>query len=61
MSTLCEELQLQPTVFYHWLKQFFENGAADFQRPRGSSRMREQERIVALEKKLRTKDRFWRS
>jgi transposase len=56
VSTLCEESQLQPTVFYHWLKQFFENGAAAFQRSRDSSRQREQERIAALEKKLRTKD-----
>src|SRR6266851_6343275 len=56
VSTLCEELQLQPTVFYHWLKQLFENGAVAFQRPRDSSRKHEQERMVALEKKLRTKD-----
>jgi transposase-like protein len=56
VSTLCEEHQLQPTVFYHWLKQFFENGAAAFQHPRDSSRKREQERIAALEAKLRTKD-----
>ena len=56
VSTLCEELQLRPTVFYHWLKQFFANGAAAFLRPRDSSRNREQERIAALEKKLRTKD-----
>ena len=56
VSSLCEEFQLQPTVFYPWLKQFFENGAVAFQRPRASSRKREQERIAALEKKLRTKD-----
>jgi transposase-like protein len=56
VSTLCEELQLRPTVFCHWLEQFFENGAAAFQRPWDSSRKREQERIAALEKKLRTKD-----
>ena len=56
VSTLCEELQLQPTLFYHWLKQFFENGAATFLHSRGSSRKCEQERITTLEKKLRTKD-----
>ena len=27
VSTLCRELQLQPTVFYRWLKVFFQNGA----------------------------------
>ena len=30
VSTLCDEHQLHPTVFYRWLKQFFENGAAAF-------------------------------
>jgi transposase len=37
VSDLCEELGLQPTVFYRWQKEFFENGAAAFQtteRPR---------------------------
>ena len=56
VSTLCEELQLQPTVFYHWLKQFFENGAAAFQRQRDTSSKRQQQRIAALEQKLRTKN-----
>lgn len=28
VSELCEELGLQPTVFYRWQKEFFENGAA---------------------------------
>lgn len=28
VSTLCDEHQVHPTVFYRWLKQFFENGAA---------------------------------
>ncbi len=27
----CDELGLQPTVFYRWQKEFFENGAAAFQ------------------------------
>ena len=30
VSTLCDELTLQPTVFYRWQKEFFENGAALF-------------------------------
>jgi len=32
VSDLCDELALNPTVFYGWQKQFFENGAAAFQR-----------------------------
>jgi transposase len=31
ISNLCDELGLQPTVFYRWQKEFFENGAAAFQ------------------------------
>jgi len=27
ISDLCDELGLQPTVFYRWQKEFFENGA----------------------------------
>ena len=53
VSTLCEELQLQPTVFYHWLKQLFENGAVAFQRPRDSSRKHEQERMAEAQTTLR--------
>ena len=30
ISKLCDELGLQPTVFYRWQKEFFENGAAAF-------------------------------
>jgi len=56
VSTLCEELQLQPSIFYHWLKQFFENGAAAFQHQRDSSQKRDQQRMAALEQKLRTKN-----
>jgi transposase len=32
LSEVCERHQLQPTVFYAWQKQFFENGAAAFER-----------------------------
>jgi bacillopeptidase F (M6 metalloprotease family) len=28
---LCEELGLQPTVFCHWQKEFFEHGSAAFE------------------------------
>jgi transposase len=29
ISDLCDEMGLQPTVFYRWQKELFENGAAD--------------------------------
>src|ERR1700738_3597077 len=56
ISDLCEEFGLQPTVFYRWQKEFFENGAAAFQHKGRSNQPAEQERIAYLEKKIQTKD-----
>ena len=55
---LCEELGLQPTVFYRWQKEFFENGASAFQAKERPTRQVEekQQRIEFLEKKVQTKD-----
>jgi transposase len=50
VSDLCEELGLQPTVFYRWQKEFFENGAAAFQSTRRPEHRDEQKRIEFLEK-----------
>ena len=51
VSDLCDQYQLQPTVFYAWQKQFFENAAAFKKEDKGSSR-KELRRIQALEDKL---------
>ena len=56
VSKLCDELGLQPTVFYRWQKEFFENGGAAFEPKRPSNHSAEQERIAYLEKKIQTKD-----
>ncbi len=56
ISKLCDELALQPTVFYRWQKELFENGAAAFQSKTRSNAHPEQERIAYLEKKIQTKD-----
>lgn len=56
VSALCDELGLQPTVFYRWQKEFFENGAAAFQTKHHAERQAEQERIERLEKKIQRKD-----
>ena len=55
ISKLCEVL-LQPTVFYRWQKEFFENGAAAFEQKARPNHSAEQERIAYLEKKIQTKD-----
>ena len=56
VSKLCDELGLQPTVFYRWQKEFFENGAAAFQTKARTNHPAEQERIDYLEKKIQIKD-----
>ena len=56
VSALCDELGLQPTVFYRLQKELFENGAAAFQNHKGSHHQAEQERIEFLEKKIQRKD-----
>ena len=56
ISKLCDELGLQPTVFYRWQKEFFENGAAAFQAKGRTDHQAEQERIAYLEKKIQRKD-----
>jgi transposase len=58
VSDLCEENGLQPTVFYRWQKEFFENGASAFQTKERLSRQIEekQKRIEFLEKKVQRKD-----
>ena len=37
VSDLCDEVGLSPTAFYRWRKEFFENGAAAFQKERQAS------------------------
>ena len=56
VSKLCDELGLQPTVFYRWQKELFENGAAAFQAKARSDHQAEQQRIEFLEKKIQRKD-----
>ncbi len=54
VSDLCDQYHLQPTVFYHWQKQFFENGVAAFTQGKDPKR-KETQRIEHLEEKLRKK------
>lgn len=57
ISDLCDEHQIQPTQFYQWQKQLFENGATAFERKgRAPGPSREERRIQQLEAKLATKN-----
>jgi transposase-like protein len=56
VSDLCDQYNLQPTVFYRWQKEFFENGAAAFDKVRKGAKDQKMRRIENLEKKLQTKN-----
>ena len=60
ISDICDELQLNPNVFYRWQKQFFENGAAAFRKNRKKKEQdqanKDKQRIEHLEKKLNQKN-----
>src|SRR5882724_11696588 len=60
ISKLCDELGLQPTVFYRWQKEFFENGASAFEQKARPNHSAELERIAYPEKKIQTKDEVGR-
>ena len=56
VSDLCDEYGLNPTVFYRWQKEFFENGAAAFERRSDGRERKLQEKVTALTAKLAHKD-----
>jgi transposase-like protein len=57
VSDICDEYGLQPTVFYRWQKQLFEQAAEScFQRSRDSETTRLKRQINELEAKLVKKD-----
>ena len=56
VSDLCDEHQLQPTLFYAWQRTFFENGSAAFERKGKPAESEHLRTIDALRDKLRRKD-----
>lgn len=59
VSQVCDKHGINPTVFYRWQKEFFENGAAAFEkRPkRTDARTRQlQQRAQKLQARLARKD-----
>lgn len=56
VSDLCDEHQLQPSIFYTWQKLFFENGTAAFERKSTSTTRAEERTIAALQEKLQRKN-----
>ena len=58
VSDLCDEYQLQPTQFYRWQKQLFDNAAAAFGRPGNKVKKHngKDRKIAALEAKIQLKN-----
>ena len=56
VADLCDEHQIQPTLFYKWQTQFFENGAASMQRKNADPQAPLKKTIGRLEEKLRRKN-----
>lgn len=59
VSDICEEIGIAPNMFYRWQKEFFDNGAAAFQRngQKESSKVRNLEKANEhLQKRITTKE-----
>jgi transposase len=58
ISDLCDELEIQPTQIYDWLKKFFENGHLAFENGRKSKAVEDAKdlKIQQLETKLQRRE-----
>ena len=56
VSDVCDEYGLQPTVFYRWQKQLFEQGAVVFQHTRDTEMRRLKREVARMEEKLAKKN-----
>lgn len=55
VSDLCNELGLQPSVFYKWQSQLFENLAGAFSTPAGDGPSKREKELAAKTKELEAK------
>jgi len=56
VSEVCDQHDLQPTVFYRWQKQLFEEGGVVFERRRDTEKNRLKQRVEQLEAKVQKKN-----
>ena len=56
VSDLCDEFNIQPSQFYQWQKEFFENGEAAFEKKRKQKQDPGKQKIEKLETKLQQKN-----
>ena len=55
-SDVCDSHGLKPSLFYRWRKEFFENGAAAFEKTGRRTAQAQQRRTAELEDRLKKKD-----
>jgi transposase-like protein len=55
VSEVCDQHNLQPTVFYRWQKQLFEQGAIVFEQRRDTEKSRLKRQVEQLEAKMQKK------
>lgn len=56
VSDLCDQYQLNPTIFYRWQKQFFEQGSSVFTTSTRTPSSSHEQKIAQLESKLARKN-----
>jgi transposase-like protein len=56
VSAICEELKLNPTMFYEWQRKFFENGAKAFEKDEKREDRKLEERNQVLEARLKRRE-----
>ena len=56
VSEVCDQHQLQPSVFYRWQRQLFEQGTAAFQNDEKREVVQLKKKIEKLESKVATKN-----
>lgn len=56
VSDLCDKHGMTPNMFYRWQKEFFERGAAAFERSGGGAPRGLEAKVAKLQAKLAQKD-----
>jgi transposase len=56
VSDLCDKHGITPNMFYRWQKEFFERGAAAFERPGSNAPRGLESKVAKLQAKLAQKD-----
>ena len=55
VSEVCEGAELQPSVFYHWQRHLFENGAAAFGESRSRAESSRERELLAENERLKAR------